>query len=55
MSAQALAVQQSINYTRINEYEADRVGLTILNDSGFDTNGMPEFFETMSRLALYWL
>ena len=43
MSAQALAVQQSINYTRINEYEADRVGLIILNDSGFDPNGMPEF------------
>lgn len=54
MSAQALAVQQSINYTRINEYEADRVGLTILNDSGFDPNGMPEFFETMSRLNGAW-
>jgi len=54
MSAQALAVQQSINYTRINEYEADRVGLIILNDSGFDPNGMPEFFETMSRLQGAW-
>ncbi|MGB5591428.1 MAG: M48 family metalloprotease, partial [Gammaproteobacteria bacterium] len=35
MSAQALAIQQSINYTRVNEYEADRVGLSILVDSGF--------------------
>jgi len=54
MSAQAMAVQQSINYTRVNEYEADRVGLTILNDSGFDPNGMPDFFETMSRLNGSW-
>jgi predicted Zn-dependent protease len=50
MSAQAYAVQQSINYTRVNEYEADRVGLVILQDAEFDPYGMPDFFETMSRL-----
>ena len=54
MSAQAFAVQQSINYTRVNEYEADRVGLRILHDAGFDPNGMPDFFETMGRLTGSW-
>lgn len=51
MSAQAYAVQESINYTRLNEYEADRVGLQILHDSEFDPNGMPDFFETMGKLS----
>lgn len=54
MSAQAFAVQQSINYTRVNEYEADRVGLQILSSSGFDPYGMPDFFETMGRLSGSW-
>lgn len=50
MSAQAYAVQSAVNYTRGNEYEADRVGLGILHDAGFDPYGMPDFFETMNRL-----
>jgi len=54
MSAQAYAVQQSINYTRVNEYEADRVGLQILHDSEFDPYGMPDFFETMGKLSGSW-
>jgi predicted Zn-dependent protease len=54
MSAQALAVQQSINYTRINEYEADRVGIDTLSKAGFDPYGMPDFFETMGRLSGSW-
>ena len=54
MSAQAYATQQSINYTRVNEYEADRVGLVILQDAQFDPYGMPDFFETMSRLQGSW-
>ncbi len=54
MSAQAFAVQQSINYTRVNEYEADRVGLQILSDANFDPYGMPDFFETMGRLTGSW-
>jgi len=54
MSAQAYAVQESINYTRANEYEADRVGLQILHDSEFDPYGMPDFFETMGKLSGSW-
>ncbi|MBL8265855.1 M48 family metalloprotease [Steroidobacter sp.] len=50
-AAQSLAIQQQISFTRSNEAEADRVGLGLLARSGFDPNGMPAFFETMSRLA----
>jgi beta-barrel assembly-enhancing protease len=50
-AAQSLAIQQQISFTRENETEADRVGLGILARSGFDPEGMPQFFETMSRLA----
>jgi beta-barrel assembly-enhancing protease len=51
MSAQGLAIQEQINYTRANEYEADRVGLRYLADAGFDPMGMPSFFEVLSREA----
>lgn len=50
-AAQSLAIQQQISFTRANETEADRVGLGLLARSGFDPNGMPKFFETMSQLA----
>jgi beta-barrel assembly-enhancing protease len=48
-AAQTLAIQQQISFTRDNETEADRVGIGILARSGFDPQGMPAFFETMSR------
>jgi beta-barrel assembly-enhancing protease len=50
-AAQSLAIQQQISFTRANETEADRVGLGILARAGFDPQGMPAFFETMSRHA----
>jgi predicted Zn-dependent protease len=50
-AAQSLAIQQQISFTRSNESEADRVGLGILASAGFDPQGMPSFFETMSRLS----
>jgi predicted Zn-dependent protease len=50
-AAQSLAIQQQISFTRSTASEADRVGLGLLARSGFDPNGMPRFFETMSRLA----
>lgn len=50
-SAQGLAVQEQINYTRANEYEADRVGLEYLARAEFDPKGMPSFFEVLSRQA----
>jgi len=47
--AQGAAMQQQINFTRSNENEADRVGMSFLAAAGFDPYGMPDFFETMGR------
>jgi predicted Zn-dependent protease len=47
--AQGSAAQQQINFTRTNEYEADRVGISALAGAGFDPYGMASFFEVMSR------
>ncbi|MBT8100334.1 MAG: M48 family metalloprotease [Gammaproteobacteria bacterium] len=47
--AQGSAAQQQINFTRSNEYEADRIGINALADAGFDPYGMASFFEVMSR------
>jgi beta-barrel assembly-enhancing protease len=48
-AAQSLQIQQQINFTRSNEYEADRVGMQVLSVAGFDPAGMPSFFETLAR------
>lgn len=47
--AQGTAAQQQINFTRSNEYEADRVGIEALASAGFDPQGMASFFEVISR------
>ncbi len=47
--AQGTAVQSQINFTRSNEYEADRIGISALHDAGYDPHGMASFFEVMSR------
>lgn len=49
VGAQSMAIQQQINFTRSNEYEADRVGVGVLAAGGFDPLGMPAFFETLAR------
>jgi predicted Zn-dependent protease len=48
-AAQGASAQQQINFTRANEYEADRVGIGFLAGAGFDPQGMPSFFETLGR------
>ena len=45
----ALSVQSQLNFTRDNEREADRIGLQILDSSGFDVRAMPAFFKIMQR------
>ncbi len=47
--AQATSMQQQINFTRMEEHEADRVGIGYLAAAGFDPNGMTGFFSTMMR------
>jgi predicted Zn-dependent protease len=47
--AQGTAAQAQVNFTRSNEHEADRVGISALADAGFDPYGMASFFDVMSR------
>jgi beta-barrel assembly-enhancing protease len=48
-AAQGAAVQQQINFSRAQEYEADRVGIGFLASAGFDPQAMANFFEALSR------
>lgn len=48
-AATAGSIQKQIDYTREHEREADRVGLQIMADAGFDTRAMPSFFETLQK------
>jgi beta-barrel assembly-enhancing protease len=48
-AAQGIAVQQQINFTRDEEKEADRVGMSYLSGAGFDPNAMGDVFETLGR------
>lgn len=48
-TSQAAAVQTQLNFSRDAEREADRIGLQILDQAGFDPRGMPVFFERLQR------
>lgn len=48
-ASQAAAAQRQINFTRANEQEADRVGMQVLSESGFDPNAMADFFEKLNQ------
>ncbi|WOT03720.1 M48 family metalloprotease [Shewanella youngdeokensis] len=47
-TTQALATQARINYTRLHEKEADRIGMQILVDAGFDPDGAANFFNKLA-------
>ncbi|MEN8106653.1 MAG: M48 family metalloprotease [Pseudomonadota bacterium] len=49
VAAQAGSMQYQINFTRANEYEADRVGIQTLANAGLDPYGMPMFFERLQK------
>lgn len=51
LSGQAAAMQSQIFFTRQNEYEADRIGISTLSRAGYDPKGMAEFFEKMGRIT----
>ena len=48
-AASASAAQTSLDYTRENEREADRVGLDIISKAGFDPKGFADFFNTINK------
>ncbi|MGI2258391.1 beta-barrel assembly-enhancing protease [Shewanella sp. GXUN23E] len=43
-TTQALSAQTKINYTRLHEKEADRIGMQVMVESGFDPNAAADFF-----------
>src|ERR1700730_4963639 len=45
LATQGAAIQHQINYTRGNEYEADRIGIGTMASAGYDPLGMASFFE----------
>ncbi|WP_375055550.1 M48 family metalloprotease [Zobellella sp. DQSA1] len=44
-----LKMQSAINYTRDNEFEADRIGLRLLHNAGFDPTAMATFFQKLAE------
>ncbi|MCJ8272512.1 MAG: M48 family metalloprotease [Psychrosphaera sp.] len=53
MATQAGAAQASINFTRANEKEADRIGIKILAIAGFDPYAAPSFFDKLGARFRY--
>lgn len=47
VTAQAVNIQNQLDFSREHEREADRAGLQILNDAGFAPQGMATFFERL--------
>lgn len=45
----AASHQSAINFTRIHEYEADRIGIQLLSDAGYNPQSMVDFFELLRR------
>lgn len=53
MASQGAAQQSAINFTRSNEQEADRIGMNILAEAGFDPNAVPQFFTRLSEQSRF--
>jgi len=49
VSSQAGMIQKQLNFTRTYEEEADRIGLQLLQRSGFDTHAMPVFLQRLQK------
>lgn len=48
------AAQQSINYTRAHEKQADRIGMQMLIKAGFNPLAMSSFFKKLQRETRYY-
>lgn len=51
MGTQSVAMQQQINYTRSNEHEADRIGISWLSAAGYDPDAMASMFNKLGRAS----
>jgi len=50
-SGMGLMQQMQINYTRANEYEADRIGVQTLAQAGFDPGAVSSLWSRMARVS----
>lgn len=46
--------QNQLNFTRAHEQEADRLGMEILADAGFNPQSMPAFFEKLQQASRFY-
>ena len=49
LASQSAAIQHQINYTRTQEFEADRIGIGTMAAAGYDPLGMASLFEELNR------
>ena len=49
MGSQTATMNSSMAFSRNNERDADRVGMQIMNQAGYDPRAMPRFFATMNQ------
>ena len=52
-ATQAAAQDSALRYSRSNEQEADRLGMTTLVEAGFDPHAAPAMFERMMQASRY--
>lgn len=53
-AATAGAIQRQLDFTREHEREADRIGLQVLGQAGFDVRGMPAFFDKLLKGSRFY-
>ena len=49
LGPQAMSANAAASYSRGQEREADRIGMQIMNQAGYDVNAMPSFFATLDQ------
>jgi predicted Zn-dependent protease len=54
MGVLAAQQQRAIDFTRANEMEADRVGIQMLVEAGYDPRAMPAFFEKLQNASRFY-
>jgi len=52
-AVQAVGAQSRINFTRTNEREADRIGIQLLYEAGYNTGAMADFFQRLQTASRY--
>lgn len=49
LGSQAISANAAASYSRSQEREADRIGMQLMNQAGYDVNAMPSFFATLDQ------